>query len=177
MRPNMTERTPDFAQAQRFLDALEPNGRFTFQTFADNKSVPESVKAPCVRISHGTLAEHAAALIALQNKGAGVFVTVNQTNLRGRAASDIVGVRCLFVDLDGAPIDPVLQFDLKPHVVVESSGGRWHAYWRVKDFPRERFSDTQKALIGRLNGDDTVHDLPRVLRVPGFWHLKAEPFM
>jgi hypothetical protein len=33
--------------------------------------------------------------------GAGVYVTVNQTNGKGRKATDIVRVRALFVDLDG----------------------------------------------------------------------------
>ena len=33
--------------------------------------------------------------------GAGVYVTVNRTNGKGRKATDIVRVRALFVDLDG----------------------------------------------------------------------------
>ena len=34
---------PDFDVAQRFLDALEPNGKFTFQTFDDDKAAGTKV--------------------------------------------------------------------------------------------------------------------------------------
>ena len=47
---------PDLKTALEFLDALEPNGHFTFQTFDDRKSGKNSSLA---RVLHGTLAEHA----------------------------------------------------------------------------------------------------------------------
>jgi hypothetical protein len=60
--------------------------------------------SPFVRILHGTLAQHWNVLAQLNAQGAGVYVTVNQTNLRGRKTENIVRVRCLFLDLDGAPL-------------------------------------------------------------------------
>src|SRR5262249_43718021 len=40
----------------------------------------------------------------------------------------------------------------------------------------EVFERLQKGLAAWFGGDD-VHDLPRVMRVPGFIHKKAEPFL
>lgn len=96
----MNKLEPDRTQAKAFLAALDPAGaRFTFQTFDDRCKNPT-----LARILHGTLAQHWNTLAQLNAQGAGVYVTVNETNLRGRKASDIVRVRCLFLDLDGAPL-------------------------------------------------------------------------
>lgn len=165
---------PDLTIAQRFLDALEPRGRFTFQTFQDCKG---SKNPALSRVLHGELDEHAAELERLQRLGAGVFVMVNKGDGKGRSASNVTRVRAHFVDLDGAPIEPVTSCELRPHIVVESSPHRWHAYWRVDSCPVDEFSLRQRALASRFGGDLVVSDLPRVMRLPGFWHLKGEPFM
>ncbi len=85
-------------------------------------------------------------------------------------------VRALFVDLDGDPLAPVLESPLEPHAIIESSPGRFHAYWLVDGCPLDQFSQWQKAMAARFNGDPSVHDLPRVMRVPGFVHHKGAPF-
>ena len=64
-----------------------------------------------------------------------------------------------------------------PDWVVRSSPGRWHAYWRVIDCPLDQFSLIQSALAVKFGGDPSVKDLPRVMRLPGFVHLKHEPFV
>ena len=170
--------TPSLSTAAIFLDTLEPQGKFTFQTFDDDQDRKDK---KLVRVLHGTLNKHATTLTTLNQKGAGIFVTVNQTNLKGRKATDIVKVRAAFLDLDGSPLEPVLDHTLEPHIIVESSPARWHAYW-LCELPREEFSAVQLGLAGKFNGDTSVHDLPRVMRLPGFYHLKCgvgrklEPF-
>jgi hypothetical protein len=157
--------------ARRFLQALG-TGPWCFQWFDDTKQEK-------VRPGHET-AEFdyiEPRLKRLNEKGAGIYVTVNRTDRRGRKAENIVEVRALFVDLDGAPLEPVLEAPTKPHIVVESSPGRYHAYWKVEDFPLDRFTPAQKALAKRFDGDKAVHDLPRVMRLPGFYHRKAESFL
>ena len=62
-------------------------------------------------------------------------------------------------------------------MVVSSSPDRWHAYWLISDCPLETFGPTQQRLAAMFNGDPSVSDLPRVMRLPGFYHLKGEPFM
>ena len=162
-------------ETAKFLACLDPGATtWTFQTFDDNGVRKDSRLA---KVLHGTLDDHATELRRLNERGAGVFVTVNETNGAGRKASDIVRVRAQYVDLDGAPLDPVLRHALTPHVINETSPGRWHVYWRTDDVPLDSFRHIQKALIVRFNSDPSVHDLPRVMRVPGFWHRKGEPFL
>jgi hypothetical protein len=83
----------------------------------------------------------------------------------------------LFVDLDGAPVTPVLDAPDAPDCIVQSSPGRWHAYWMVGDCPPSEFGRAQLAVALKFGGDVAVKDLPRVMRLPGFIHRKREPFV
>ncbi len=49
-------------------------------------------------------------------------------------------------------------------------------FWLVKDCPLDRFSSLQNAIAMKFKGDPSIHDLPRVMRVPGFYHLKGDPW-
>ena len=161
--------------AVRFLRTLAPNGSLlTWQTFDDDK---KRARQTLKRVLHGPLTKHAATLAKLQKQGAGVFITVNECDGKGRCAENVTNVRALFVDLDGAPLEPVEKGPLAAHIIIESSRGRWHAYWRVKDCALEEFRELQVALAARFNSDPQVQDLPRVMRVPGFLHQKGEPFI
>jgi len=68
----------------------------------------------------------------------------------------------------------VLEAKPAPHIIVESSPGYYHAYWLVKDISLDEFRGMQKALAERFGGDENVHDLSRVMRVPGFFHRKVK---
>jgi hypothetical protein len=163
--------TPDYEQAKRFLTLLGGGAFFSFQSIDDDAGRGDRGLA---RVLHGTLSQHWRELCRLNARGAGIFVTVNRTDLRGRKASNVVRVRALFVDLDGAPLP---KRGPTPHIVVETSLGRWHVYWRVADVKLEEFPDKQRALIELHAGDPAVCDLPRVMRVPGFFHCKRKPRM
>lgn len=158
--------------AARLLDLLAPGEVVTFQTFDDAKGHRRGL----ARILHGSLARHAATLADLNARGAGVYWMVNAGDCAGRKASNVRCIRALFVDLDGSPLEPVRTASLQPHVVIESSPGRWHAYWRVADCSLDDFTPLQKALAARFDADPKVCDLPRVLRLPGFDHRKGQPF-
>lgn len=141
----------------------------SFQTFDDktkNKKITKQL--------HGTIQEHFAELTLLNKKGAGIFFTVNQTDLKGRSRDHIKNVRAVFIDLDGAPLPK--QFDLKPHCIVNTSPGKYHCYWLVDDMQLETFTLYQQALAKRFNSDPCVKDLSRVMRVPGFYHHKKNPY-
>lgn len=166
---------------KNFLDVLDSGDVFTFQTFAD---CPEVARGRLAQVLHGTLDAHAETLGRLNDAGAGIFVMVNagdgvvHTGARTcRTAANVVRVRALFVDLDGAPVAPVLAAPDVPDCIVQSSPGRWHAYWIVCDCPPSEFSRAQLALAAKFGGDVAVKDLPRVMRLPGFVHRKSEPFV
>lgn len=159
----------DLNEAARFLALLDPEATsFTFQTFDDSEGKGKSL----ARTLHGSLAQHASTLSRLNRAGAGVFVTINETDGTGRKAENIKRVRAVFIDLDGAPIQPVQEHAIQPHMIVESSPDRWHAYWKTLGIDLDDFRSIQEHLIDQFDADAAVKDLPRVMRLPGFLHQK-----
>ncbi len=188
MRSSML--TPNLSEAQRFLDLLGLGENFTFMTIADQKEDRHRALASgytplsLTRVRHGTLIQHTGDLASMNREGAGVFVMVNEGDgliHKGRRTcrteASVTRVRALFVDLDGSPLEPVLSHCIHPSVIVETSPGRWHAYWLTDGCTLDDFKPSQKRLIRQFNSDKAVCDLPRVMRLPGFYHQKAEPFM
>jgi hypothetical protein len=185
---------PDRDEAGRFLTAFDLNtDNFTFQTFDDNKERKKEraeanklrrqqgkkpLKDPLARVRHGTLAEHWDELVELNNKGAGIYFTPNETDGNGRSAKNITRVRAGFGDLDGAPLEPMHKAKLLPHIINETSPGRYHGYWLIADdMPLDQFEPQQKAIAAHFDADPSIHDLPRVMRLPGFVHRKGTPFL
>lgn len=165
-------RRPDLSAALAMLEAVAPAGQVTYQTFDESPAKRQALTS----VRHGDLSDHLVEFERLQGQGAGVFVMVNEGDGRGRSKDSVRAVRAVFVDLDGAPLEPVLAAPLAPHLITETSSGRFHAYWRVKDFPLDKFTAMQKALAAKFNSDPAVSDLPRVMRLAGFWHLKGALF-
>lgn len=157
---------------ERFLRAL--GGRFTFQTFGEGNARDNRALS---RILHGTFAEHADKLAALNARGAGVFVMVNEGDGNGRTIRNVQRIRAYFADFDGNTPPDLGTLPLRPHCVIESSPGRWHWYWFIDGAPLTTFAAVQSAIAERFGSDPTMKDLPRVLRLPGFLHQKHEPFL
>lgn len=175
-----TKLTPSRDQAEKFLQLLDPQGIFTFQTFDDDKVRKNMGMA---RVLHGTLSQHWDELALLNQRGAGIFIMVNQGDgiihpgdKTCRTAKNVEAVRAVFADLDGAPLEPVLKA-LPPDIVIESSPERYHTYWLTNDCPLGEFTQRQKQIALKFSSDPKVCDLPRVMRMPGFFHQKDTPFM
>jgi hypothetical protein len=159
----------DLGAAVAFLALLDPDATtWTFQTFDDSTAK----RGELARVLHGTLAGVAESLARLNAQGAGVFVTVNRTDGNGRKAANVTGVRSLFVDED-APLQRPVALD--PSIVVQADRGK-HYYWKVAPGVRlDAFKPAQKHLISYYGSDPSVDDLPRVMRLPGFFHMKHGP--
>ncbi len=170
--------SPDYEAVERYLNILAPgeNG-FSFQTY------PDVQKERPAREFHGAVRDRWRELYLLNNRQYAVCVAVNQTDLRGRQKENITGVRAVTVDLDDpkkAPISEVYKCGLEPHMIVESSPGRFHVYWLIAPgagLDVERYELIQGAIAGRFNGDTGIKNINHVLRVPGFLHWKSgQPF-
>lgn len=141
--------------------------------------LPENRAMGCGRphTRWGTFKEYSYALEQGNLKGHGVFFVVNECKGDKRSAQNVTRIRAVCVDLDGAPLEPVLQGPLEPHLIVETSPGRYHVYWLVEGVPLDLFRAIQKRLAEHYDGDPAVCDLSRLMRVPGFFHNKGEPFL
>jgi putative DNA primase/helicase len=176
----------DVGVAMRFCEELvqgDQGAIITFQIFDDRKNGSDE-GASLVRVFHCTLKQLEHALTShvnpLAQKGAGVYVMVNQGDGRGRSAKNVTSVRAVFVDLDEDGYHALEKIkdcpDIpRPHLIVETSPDKYHVYWLVEGMELGDFKAVQVDLSKRCGGDPVVKDLCRVLRLPGSWHQKNEP--
>lgn len=178
---------PTLETARQYIRALtgsteSPMAFFTWPESQEANSLNTPNAQRCgVHTLYGTLAEHAATLAKQNRLGCGVAVTVNRTNLRGRTAADILAVRALFLDFDEPKKMTLAQIETmrpEPHLVVESSAGKHHVYWMLPEgeCPLDQFQPAMRKLIRLFGSDKSVCDLPRVMRLPGYFHHKAGPY-
>lgn len=160
------------AQAERFLRLLDETADgFCFQTFDDLKSRKDGALA---HTRHGALDDLWPWLERMNQRGAGVFVTVNAVQPgAARTAANVIRVRALFADFDppetAAAPD---RYPIHPAWQVESSPGKRHVYWPVEGLATDGFKAMQERVIHALRSDHAPKDLPRVMRLPGFFHMK-----
>lgn len=157
----------------------------TWQVFPDDKQRSQD---GLTKILHGTFQELVHTLDELNKQGAGVFLTVNATDLKGRSKANIQQVRACWADLDdkGATtaFDGHSSLPLAPTMKVQSGHGT-HLYWVLRD-PLEASPENQRLQEQALKGiqntlvsfgaDPAVCEIARVMRVPGFFNQKAEPY-
>lgn len=159
----------DLSEAQRFLAILDADAdAWRFRTFADDGRDSGRKRA-------GALSDVAESLQLDNSSGRGVFVVVNEG---GDKDKDIGRVRAVFADWDPPQTAAMPEgLPLEPHVIVESSRGKHHAYWLVDGLHCEAFPDVQRAIAGHCGSDPSVCNLSRVMRLPGFVHHKGQPFV
>ena len=80
----------------------------SFQTFCD-----KGVNKRLIKQLHGTIDQHIDQLTELNKKGAGVYFTVNQTNLEGRTTKHITKVRAVFCDIEWFKTEEERDIELK----------------------------------------------------------------
>lgn len=166
--------TQNYNDALAYVTALTGDANAVIQwrgIHETNKAVPAYNRA-------GSLMQVWAELIQWQNDGRGIFAIVNQTDGLGREIQNVNAVRAQYIDLDDVTqsalwYQQAMDWALKPHFTVWSSPNKYHIYWLVEPYvPGDVFGDIQRRLIATFASDPTIFDAPRVLRVPGFYHLK-----
>lgn len=147
---------------------VSPSERIAFGTYEEENSPfvqPEQF--------YGTVSDETYERLAARNeKFAGIYWMVNHPDGWGFKNQNVKKIRGVFVDLDGEPLEPVLESKVEPNIIVETSPGKYHVYWWLEDCPLEQFTPIQCALINKFDSDEKIKDLRRVMRVPGFKHCK-----
>src|SRR5262245_703793 len=177
----VSAKTPrDAAHVQRYLGLLDPNAEwFTFQLFTDQENKPSP--DPVAKVLTVNMIRRSV-LDPYEHDHAGVWVTVNDTNGKGRKAADVTRIRAVWQEDDDGFEG---EFPLEPSMVVVSSPGHFHRYWLVDgDWPadeqgRKDFASVMARMVASYGSDKSAKDISRVLRVPGFLWRKnpAAPHM
>ena len=163
---------PNWNEARRHIAALtcDADAVVCFQVFNDQGDTALG------QHRHGRLSDSAIQkwLIAKIKAGCGVYIVINRTDGSGRRRKNIIGYLASFIDLDGAPLPTT--WHLPPDLIIESSAGRYHAYWLLEPGGSlDTWEDTQKRLAAFYGSDPKVCDVSRVLRLAGFDHQKKRP--
>ena len=110
-------------------------------------------------------------------KNRGIYFVVNSG---GHEDGEITRINAQFMECDELTLDEQLKqieaFPLVPSFIVKTRKSL-HTYWLIKDGEVSSFRRVQKRLAAQFHGDRTCINESRVLRLPGFYHCKAEPVM
>jgi hypothetical protein len=115
--------------------------------------------------------------------GFGIFATVNDFN-GPRRKENLRRINAWPIDIDtGSKAEQCKRINsspLPPSIVVETKRG-YQAYWMAQDGANPEFWNAivLERLVPFFGADKNARDLCRILRVPGYLHLKdpTDPFM
>lgn len=165
----------------RKLDASS-EAKFNIETHTDvakggEKPKPDPLSRRYAGLSLDDVVARLPILEDLNTQGAGVFVAVNEFDGQ-RRRENLTRVRGVHADLDGVENDTLeaLRATLRPTIQVQTSSPKhWHFYWLLA--PSEKLTAEQAEAINRglvdLGADPAAVDVARLLRLPGFRHMKT----
>jgi len=103
---------------------------------------------------------------------------------------NVISLNACFADTDRCPVQDfvkwIKKYDIHPHIVVESSPDKFHFYFLLEPTPVQeeaKWKAVQMCMGAMGNAsvdcgmDRTMHDMPQLLRVPGYAHQKRGPFL
>jgi hypothetical protein len=139
------------------------------------RALPEKTDDPSLRKKiYGPFSRVKPQLEKLNKAGAGIFIVINKTDAGGQKDSNVTGLTALFVDNDE---QVKLESAVAPSIRIKTARGE-HLYWLLEpDEPLNMFEKAQKALARHFGTDQSVSNLSRIMRVPGFYHCKKTPTM
>lgn len=169
--------------ALEFLTAIDgdPAATFNIECYTDlpkgeKKPTPDPLLARYPNLNLSEVERLLPALEVTNAAGAGIFFCVNQCQGQ-RSKKNIIRVRCIHGDFDKATAAMLenVYATLHPSIAVTTSGtNRCHLYWQVnKDeaVGTELAEALNKSLVP-LGADPAAVDVSRLLRLPGFRHMK-----
>lgn len=169
--------------ALEFLIAMDgdPAASFNIECYTDlpkgyKKPTPDPLLARYPNLSISEVEDLIPNLVAANSSGAGIFFCVNQCQGQ-RSKKNVTRVRCIHGDFDSAT-DAMLEnvyTSLHPSIAVTTSGtNRCHLYWQInkdQSVGTELAEALNKSLVA-LGADPAATDVSRLLRLPGFRHMK-----
>lgn len=155
----------------------------TFQVFDDWQNRKDLALAATL---HGTILELQDALQRRNQAGAGVFVTVNQTDFHGRSKNHVRRARGWWADLDHVTLGDFAHHSLplQPSTIVSSGHGLHLYWWATEPLPCATTSEQSahetdlrgiQHSLRLLGADPSVCEVSRVMRLPGFSNQKRLP--
>lgn len=107
--------------------------------------------------------------------GFGVFFVPNGG---GHKDKDVKVAKVQFIESDDLPLEEqykqIESFPLKPTFLIQTKKSV-HCYWKIIDGNINRFREIQVKLARYFSGDLKVQNESRCMRLPTFYHNKAEP--
>lgn len=153
----------------------EANEKVYLRIFADRKG--DSAGCWKTETTLARFAEKEEELRRENMMNRGIFFVVNAG---GHEDKEIRRINAQFVECDDKSFEEqwaqIRAFPLEPSIIVKTRKSL-HTYWLMKDAEVGRFRAVQRALIEYFGGDKACVNESRVLRLPGFYHCKAEPVM
>jgi hypothetical protein len=170
----------DYNQASAFINALTGNQAET--AIVDWRAIHDQNKAIPAIPFRDTLANSWSSIVHYNTQGYGIFATIAEMDGRGRELVNVQSIRAHYVDLDNLSAQQNYEraavWFPAPSFAVQSSPGRYHVYWPVVAYAgNDRFQLTQRKLKQFFDGDKSIIDATRVMRLPGTLHCKGEPHL
>ncbi|SFG64918.1 Primase C terminal 2 (PriCT-2) [Palleronia marisminoris] len=165
----------NFTLANAFVSTIGSHDEvFDFRAISDVRS-----DIPAIPF-RGTLADCWRSIIFYNNQQYGIFVVISELDGQGRDLMNVSRVRAHFVDLDNVSAMQNLQRAASwypaPAFAVQSSAGKAHVYWPVQPYcNNDRFTLNQRKFAQFFDGDKSIVDATRLMRLPGTYHQKGEP--
>jgi putative DNA primase/helicase len=158
---------------EQFLQPFfNPAENVCVRIFSDQKG--DGFKGQKLDIPSAKVAQFVKILEDHNQKNRGIFFVVNYG---GHEDKDITRVNAQFVENDKLSLEQqykrLMAFALEPSLIVKTKKSL-HSYWLIKNGDVAKFRDIQIKLARYFDGDRSIVNESRVLRIPGFEHRKNE---
>ncbi len=164
----------NFEIAQSYVLALTGD----VNSVLDWRMIHDIKKDIPAHIFRGTLSQAWETLCKHNSEGYGIFCNINALDGHGKELANVDYIRAHVVDLDNlltaqVNFENAMKNHPLPTFFVQSSPGKYHIYWTVQSYRDNDFYTLHQRKLRQIyDGDKSVIDPTRVLRVPGFLHLK-----
>jgi hypothetical protein len=168
----------DGAEAAKHLGLLgiDPEQPIWLETLDDARTGRRGAKTQ----GHAVLRDALPKLGRENRGGAGVYVAVNeigQNVLAGdakprRKVENVTRIRAVWAELDQDGQARVDALPIDPTFIVESSPGKFHAYFVCDGLTADDFDGVMARMVADYGSDKNAKDRTRIMRLAGSWHMK-----